>query len=245
MICQASGSAIATVPTATWPRVHSSSASAPVEVTIMALSIDRESPNSVLRPQRGMEQAGVLVERLAHIGVLLPGAGEQLDGQDIGVAVDHPPGDQRARLRHGLGAVAHARHEGAQQQQIAGEPEHDRQRQPAVGAGQQQQRAGAVHQDVPDGGQQRDQALADRRPGLHHPVGDAAGEIVLEERPALAHHVPMALPADQVRHIGGDRLVGHDVLAGQRQRPQHQQQPAPSRQGLARRSRTGARAGSR
>ena len=72
----------------------------------------------------------------------------------------------------------------AQQHQIAGEPQRDRQRQPAVGGGQQQQRAGAVDQDVPDGGQQRDQALADRRSGLHHPVGDAAGEVVLEEAPA-------------------------------------------------------------
>jgi hypothetical protein len=58
---------------------------------------------------------------------------------------------------------------------------------------------------------------------MHHPVGDAAGEIVLEECPALPHHVPMALPANQVANLGGDRLIGHDVLRGQRQRPQHQQ----------------------
>ena len=47
-ICQASGSAIATVPTSTLPCVHSTSASAPVPVTIMALSDDRQKPNSVL-----------------------------------------------------------------------------------------------------------------------------------------------------------------------------------------------------
>ena len=47
-ICQASGSAIATVPTSTLPWLHSTSASAPVPVTIMALSVDRHSPNTVL-----------------------------------------------------------------------------------------------------------------------------------------------------------------------------------------------------
>ena len=47
-ICQASGSAIATVPTSTLPCVHSRSASPPVPVTIIALSVDRLRPNSVL-----------------------------------------------------------------------------------------------------------------------------------------------------------------------------------------------------
>jgi hypothetical protein len=47
-ICQASGSAIATVPTETCPRVHNNSASAPVPVTIRALSDDNASPSSVL-----------------------------------------------------------------------------------------------------------------------------------------------------------------------------------------------------
>ncbi len=44
-------------------------------------------------------------------------------------------------------------------------------------------------------GQQRYQTLADRRSGLHHAGGDASGEVVLEERPRLPHHVPMVLPA--------------------------------------------------
>ena len=47
-ICQASGSAIATVPTSTFPRVHNTSASAPVPVTIAALSEDRQKENRVL-----------------------------------------------------------------------------------------------------------------------------------------------------------------------------------------------------
>ena len=77
----------------------------------------------------------MLVDRLTHIGVLLPRTCEQLDGENIGIAVNDPAGDQRTDLRHLLGTVAHARHENAQQHQIAGEPERDWQRQPAVGGG--------------------------------------------------------------------------------------------------------------
>src|SRR5262249_2303196 len=47
-ICHASGSAIATVPTSTLPRDHKISASAPVPVTMVALSEDRQKLNSVL-----------------------------------------------------------------------------------------------------------------------------------------------------------------------------------------------------
>jgi hypothetical protein len=47
-ICQASGSAIATVPTSILPCVHKISASAPVPVTIVALSEDKQKPNRVL-----------------------------------------------------------------------------------------------------------------------------------------------------------------------------------------------------
>ena len=94
-----------------------------------------------VEPQRGVEHAGVLVDRVAHIGVLLARAGEQLHRQDVGVAVDHAPGQHRAHLGHVLRAVAHARHEDAQHHQIGGEPDQDRQREPAVGGGEQDHRA--------------------------------------------------------------------------------------------------------
>jgi hypothetical protein len=48
MICQASGNAIATVPTSTAPRAHSTSANAPVPVKSSALRLDSKSANSVL-----------------------------------------------------------------------------------------------------------------------------------------------------------------------------------------------------
>ena len=150
--------------------------------------------------------------RRAHIGVLLARAGEQLERQDVGVSIDDAAGHDRARFRHLGRAVAHARHEQPQHHRIAGEPDHDRQRQPLIGGGEQEHRAGAVDHDVPDRRDHRDQALAHSRPGLHHLVGDAAGEIVLEERPALAHHMPVVLPADHVGDVGRDRLIGDEVL---------------------------------
>ena len=58
----------------------------------------------------------------------------------------------------------------------------------------------------------RDDALAQRVAGLHHAVGDAAGEVVLEERPALPHHVPVALPADEARHARHHGVVAHQAV---------------------------------
>ena len=44
-----------------------------------------------------------------------------------------------------------------------------------------------------------------------------------KKRPALAHHMPMALPADQVGEPRRDRLVGDQVLQQQRGGPHDQQ----------------------
>ena len=164
---------------------------------------------------------GVLVDRLAHEIVLVAGAGEEFDGEDVGVAVNDAPGEGRAHLAHGAAAVAHARHEVAQHEAVGDEPEQHRDRQPCVGVGQQQHCAGAVNDDVPDGIGGADHAFAQGRAGLHHPVGDAAGEIVLEEAPGLPHHVPVILPAYQVHQAGGDRLVGDQNAQQQRGRAQH------------------------
>ena len=43
-------------------------------------------------------------------------------------------------------------------------------------------------------------------PVCMHAVGDPAGEVVLEERPALAHDVPMVLPAHEVAQPRDERL---------------------------------------
>ena len=183
----------------------------------------QREPEQRVEAQRFMETVGMMVDRLAHIGIFILGAREQLHRHDVGVGVDDAPGQQRAGFRHHLRLVAHARHEDAQHHHIAAEPQQHRHRQPAIGRGEQDQRAGAVDQDEPDGGEQRDETLADRRPGLHHARGDAAREVVLEEGPRLARDVPVVLPADPVGDVGGNGLVHHQLLDGVGRRPQQEQ----------------------
>ena len=122
-----------------------------------------------------------------------------------------------------LRALAHARHEINQQRRIAGEPQQDRHREPAIGGSRQRDGRKTIDQNVPDRGDGRGQGRAHRRPGLHHPIGNAAGEIVLKERPALPHHVPVRLPANEAGERRGDRLVG-DEVARQRHRRAHDQE---------------------
>src|SRR5262249_25250007 len=93
-------------------------------------------------------------------------------------------------------------------------------------------------QDVPDAGEQRDQRLADCGPRLHHPVGDAVCEVVLEEGPGLAHHVPVILPADAIRYVGSRSGSARRAQAAARSAA-----PAPFPGDAARISRTARPAG--
>ena len=155
----------------------------------------------------------MVVDGLAHPGVFIMRAGEQLDGEDVGVAVHHAAGEVGAHLRHPAGAFAQAGDDEAQHDGVTGEPAEDGWGQTPVDGEQQQQGAAAIDHDVPAGIEGHHQAFAHRRPGLHDPVGDAAGEVVLEEGPALADHVPVVLPADHVGQAGIDDLVEQHRVA--------------------------------
>ena len=171
-----------------------------------------------------LEASRMHVDRLAHIGVLVAGPCEELHREDVGIGVDDAAGQHRARLRRGHRAIAHAWHEQRQRRDVADQPDRRRHGQPAVGGREHDERAGAVNRDGPHRGEELHQGFADRRPGLHHPVGDAAGEIVLEEAPGLPHHVPMVLPPDAVRHVHRDRLVDHELLHDEGDGLHHQEQ---------------------
>ena len=56
--------------------------------------------------------------------------------------------------------------------------------------------------DVPHRVHDLHRRFAQRRAGLHDAVGDAAGEVVLEEGQALPHHVLVLLPADRAVRPG-------------------------------------------
>ena len=149
-ICRASGSAMATVPTAIRPGSTARARPPPVPTTSDALSMASVRAKRVIR-RAGRGSLGVLVDRVAHERVLVAGAGEQLHRQDVGVAVDDPAGQRRAHLRHPARAVAQPRHEDAQHDDVAGEPQQHRDGEAPVGGAEQQHGAAAIDEDVPDG----------------------------------------------------------------------------------------------
>jgi hypothetical protein len=96
---------------------------------MVALSVAKLVPKRGDEAQLPAEGDGVLVDRLAHEIVLVARPGEELDGEDVGVAVDDAAGQRRAHLGHPARAVAQARHEDAQQDGVGDEPQHHRRRQ--------------------------------------------------------------------------------------------------------------------
>ena len=154
------------------------------------------------------------------------------------VAVHHAAHHHAAQFAAVLGQVAHLRHEDAQEEHIAHEPQRRGNRQPPVGQAHEHQGTQAVDHDVPDRADAGHHALAHGVAGLHDAVGDAPGKVVLKKRPALAHHVPVALPADQAGHARHHGVVAYQAVHQQRQRPayQHQQRHAHQhRQGVGQR----------
>ena len=213
-ICQVSGTAIATSPTESAPMLQSQSAIAAVPTTIAALSTARVRPKPVMKRSWARNVSVCVVHRFAHELVLVARLGEELHRQDVGVAVDDAAGQRRAHFRHRLRRRRTRGTKYAAGHGIGEEPQRHRNRQPRIARRQQHERDRAVDQDVPDRVDARDHAFPQRRAGLHHAVGDAAGEIVLEEAPALAHDMPVTLPAHHVGEAGIDRLVGDHVLDG-------------------------------
>jgi hypothetical protein len=122
-ICHAIGSAAATVATGMSPPVpqrqrnrrHASEHD----------GIQRGEHQAVQRDQAHLplEGSGEAQHAIAHEGVFLLGLGEQLEGEDVGVAVHDATGEQAALFAGGLGARLHARDDVAQQARISDEPQ--------------------------------------------------------------------------------------------------------------------------
>jgi hypothetical protein len=85
-----------------------------------------------VEPQRFVKTAGVMIDCLPNVGILVLCACEQFHRNDVGVRVDDTAGQHRARFRHHLLLVLHARHEIPQHCHIAREPQQHGQRQPTV-----------------------------------------------------------------------------------------------------------------
>ena len=165
----------------------------PRSISVMIAHLRHEGP------------AGVL-DRLGGVGLLGAGVGEELHRLDVGVAVDDPPGDRRAGVGEGLGRLADAGDRPGDEPEVEAEPDDERQAEAEVGAGEEPERADEVDDGVDHGVEGLEGRLAHGGGGLHHPVGDAAGEVGLEPVDRLAQHVAVAAPA----HDGAD--VGHKGL---------------------------------
>ena len=175
----------------------------------------------------------MLLQGLAREGLLPLGMGEELDRQDVGVAVDDPAGQHRAGLRDLEGAALDARHEVGQGRDEGDDPKQQRQDELRVDLQEQQQGADGVDRHEPECVDRLHHRFPQRGSGLHDLVGDAPGEVVLEEGKALAQHVAMRLPADQVGQAGHDGLVDQQGMQPEDQGPQDQRDESHDRKGAA------------
>ena len=97
-ICHASGSAVATTPALTValaPQRDADAGRADEQQRVHRREHDHEARD---QPHVRGDRAGVVVDRLAHVGVLVARAREELHRQDVGVAVDDAAHHERAQL---------------------------------------------------------------------------------------------------------------------------------------------------
>ena len=161
-------------------------------------------------------------DHLAHEVVLALAVGEELHRLDVGVAVDHAPGEGRVRLGERGGLLAYRRHHEIDHRAVGEHPGQHRQQQAPVDPGEEKERAEEVDQQEPDAVQHVDHGIAQGLAGLQHLLRNAPGEVVLEVGEALAKHVaviqpahPIGQPRDQAEvdqaagGQGGDRTQDH------------------------------------
>ncbi len=173
-------------------------------------------------PRLQAELAEQLLHRLAGVALLLLRMGEQLERGDVAVAVHHPPHHLRTRRGRRCRARTDTRHEVPERGAVADDPQQQGHDQTQIRGGEQIQRAAGIDHHMPQRIDHLHGRIAQRRPGLHHPLGDAPGEVVLEEVQALLEHVAMVLPADQIGQPRVDRLMRQQVVQAEYQGPDDQ-----------------------
>ena len=128
-----SAEAAAMAPIVAAPCVHRTIA-VPMTATIRKPLIS-VSPRSIQRDDPHLRHEGParVLDRLAGVGLLGAGVGEELHRLDVGVAVDHPPGDRRARVREGLRRPPDPRDRPGDEPDVEAEPDDERHAEPPVG----------------------------------------------------------------------------------------------------------------
>src|SRR5262252_4544373 len=167
-----------------------------------------------LQAQRRLVLRHLILERVAGIGILPIGVGEQLDGENIGVTVDDAPNQHGPRLGSFRGTLFDARHKVKEGAAVGHEPHDQRKQEAPIGGGKHHRRADPLYCRVPDGIDQLHDGIAQRRCRLHEFVGHTTSKVVLKETEALAQDVAMCLPTHAVGDGGADQLVLDEVVAG-------------------------------
>ncbi len=187
------------------------------------------------------ELAEQLLHGLACVAFFLLRMGEQLERGDVAVTVDHPPHHLRTRRRCRRRTRADTRHEIPERSAVTDDPQQQRHDQTQVRGGEQIQRAAGIDHHMPQRIDHLHGRITQRRPGLHHALGDAPGKVVLEEVQALLEHVAVVLPADQVGQPRVDRLMREQVVQAKHQRPDDQRHRSHPQQLVAVRGEKGSR----
>jgi hypothetical protein len=175
-------------------------------------------------PERVQVGVGVLDRGVAHRRALLAVAGEELDGEDVGVAVDDAADEGRA----GIGDLERARpgagHEVGREPRIGQDPDQHGQDQPRADRAEQAHRRDGEDRDVEQRVDDHDREFAHRDPDLRHPVGEAPGEVGLEVRQGVAQGVEVRAPADEPGGLRHHELVRDRLVRPGEERPDHQDQ---------------------
>ena len=151
-----------------------------------------------------MEQPVRLADRAAHVGIFTGTPTEELQRLDVAEAVDDLPHQHRTAVGRRLRPRALLRQKSPEDHDVQHQPADDGQRQPPVLRRDQPEGADHVEEDVDDSLNDSHRGLADRAAGLHHPVGETAREIALEETKTLTRQTRVELPAEPVCQAGID-----------------------------------------
>jgi tRNA (cytidine/uridine-2'-O-)-methyltransferase len=208
-----------------WPRDQSQSERPAGRQREQRVEEDEDALGDREHPHAGEIRHEVGRHGAPHRGALHVGAGKQLHGQDVGVAVDDAADEGGALLRHPQGALLSLRHEVAHEHHVADHPQQHRQREPEAHRGERDENHDRVGRDEHHDVEGLDRHVPERGPDLGDAVREASGEIALEVGERVAERIQVRAPADAVGELGHHHLVDHalvdDVGDGAEDEEQH------------------------
>ena len=198
----ASSAAVAMSPAEAVPRVQRNRAPPISSTGSVPASVISQKRNIALVAPKRMRGAAIARKRLERRLVLVHAVAEELDRGDIGQRVHHLTGHHRAGGGARRGADADLRHVVADQHVVAGEPDRHPERQPEVDPAHHRDRADDCGDRQAEGVDRLGDRIGDRAGRLLLLLGDATGEIVVEEAQGLAEGVAVEARQHQRVEVG-------------------------------------------